>query len=104
MATRSLAGFAIELGGCSVPCATVTLTSEGADDRWTVRACDVPTDVLRPLRSAIGPRVDEFALRLTDFTGTTHEGRGHLRRTVADELGYRLVFDDLVLSFEGHID
>lgn len=104
MAHEAISGYALRLGEFAVPCATVTASRDGSSDLWTIKAFDVPVDALRPLRSAIGPGVAELVLRLTDYTDRVHESRGRIPRTAAGELGYAMVMDDLILTFEGHID
>ena len=104
MAHETISGYALKLGEFAVPCATVTATRDGSSDLWTIKAFDVPVDALRPLRSAIGPGVAEIVLRLTDYTDRVHESRGRIPRTAKGGLGYAMVMDDLILTFEGHID
>lgn len=103
MAHESIFGPAILLGDFALPCSAVTMTRDGRSDAWTIKAFGVPTDALRPLRSAIGPSVTRFELSFMDHAGRPHRGRGVVRRAPGD-LGYRLAGDDLSFVFQGEID
>lgn len=103
MAHEAISVYALRLGQFDLPCATIAVTRDGPDDRWTVRALDVPTDALRALRGAIGPGVGRFALEITDYAGKVHRTTGHIPRAPG-ELGYELLADTLTFEFEGHID
>jgi len=104
MAHEAIFGPAILLRGFALPCSSVTMSRDGAGDAWAIKAFDVPTDALRPLRSAIGPAVGPFELCLTDHAGRQHRGRGVIQRATTGELGYRLTGDHLSLVFRGEID
>ncbi len=104
MAHEAISGYALKLGDFAVPCASATATRDDSSNQWTIKAFDVPVDALRPLRSAIGPGVAEFVLRLTDHTGREHESRGRIRRTSPLDVGFQLLGDDLTFVYVGHID
>jgi hypothetical protein len=104
MAHEAIFGSAILLGGFALPCSAVTMTRDGPSDVWAIRVLGLPTDALRPLRTAIGPSVARFSLSLTDYAGRVHRGHGVVLRSAAGELGYQLDGDDLTFSFQGDID